>query len=65
MKKYKWTKKIEKKTFYARVFYECGFLSLNESINLWMQISSSLILDNIAPTKQLTPLVKAKSLTRP
>ena len=30
-----------------------------------MQISSNLILDKIAPTKQLTHLVKAKSLTRP
>ena len=39
--------------------------SESEMYYLWMQISSSLILDKIAPTKQLTPFVKAKSLTRP
>ena len=39
--------------------------TLNESTNLWMQISSSLFLDKITPTKQITPYVKAKSLTRP
>ena len=46
---------IREKPFWARVFYECRFLSLNESTNLWMQIFSSSILDGFAPTKQIAP----------
>ena len=41
--------------FGARVSFERKSSTLNESTNLWMQIFSSSILDDFAPTKQLAP----------